>query len=608
MSNTFTQLDPHLLRSYNLHLQRCKNWRDLQYLTEWLKAPHIWKEPMVSVDTFLDDPHYLGIGDFVYPKVREYAKGIIEGDFQQAAIVAGIGAGKTTLSELLATYQAHRLLCLRNPHNYFGLAADKSISIINMGTTATQALDNAFAGIKKFIKNSPFFIRYNPRIINTRIQFTNPDILIISGNSKSRTVLGYNVFCAILDEAAFFLDNEDKNIAEEIYTALQRRIVSRFGSDGLLIMISSPNYEGDFIMKKLDEARAHPDVIYAAQLPTWKGKPIARADMKNKFYFNWRKGTIYKKPPKSFGKVSKVEDEFDMTKEIWEIPGEYKPSFIQDPDKAKRDFAAVPSKSIAAFMPNTSLIDKMFNKLPSPVQANGKYEFPEPALRTSYYIHVDLALNKKGKGDYAGLAMVHFDGWHENEKTGEKQKRIIVDLAEKISAGPTGEIEFSDVRNKIYSLKAMGYNIKLVTLDSYQSVDTMQKLRKKGIKSDYLSVDRTVEPYQTLKELIYTEFIECHAMPDLREELARLEITKTSKIDHPPGASKDISDAVCGAVYSCITSTGGQIGMASGPYYAARDAKGHVKEGQIKHAKSPELLAKEAHYRKLQSYVDRGIL
>lgn len=576
------------------------NKLDLQYLQEWATQPDRYILPKASFDTFIDSPHYLGMGNTIYPKIREIAKEIIEGKYRESVIVAGIGSGKTFISELLAAYSAHELLCLRNPYREFGLAKDKPITLLNMGTTATQALDNCFAGIRKIIETSPWFQYFNPFILKESIHFDKQGIRFISGNSQATKPLGYNIFYAVLDEAAFYLDNDNKQVAKDIYDALQRRIVSRFGSAGRLVVISSPRYEGDFIMQKLEDANKNPDLIYAKHMPTWKCKPMSKADMDNKFYFNTRTGLIEDDVAEvKKGNVTYVKDDsFIQTADFWEVPGEYKVSFKSDPDKAKRDFGAIPSMSIQAFMPHLDMIQAMFTEDPSPVTSSGDYKFSEDPLRVSYYIHIDLALNKDGKGDHAGIAMAHFDGWEINETTGEKQKKVVIDLAEKISAGKTGEIRFEDVRNKIYTLKKKGFNIRKVTLDQFQSTDTIQTLRSKGIRAEYQSVDRTVEPYQTLKELIYSGRVKCHKSDDLRDELRRLEITKSSKIDHPPGGSKDVSDAVCGAVYAVMQSPSSEMGIATGDLTTINSNPTQINTVE----------QKEAYYRKLQEMNDKGWL
>jgi len=219
-----------------------------------------------------------------------------------------------------------------------------------MGISATQALDVVFSGIRGLIEKTPFFLQFQPRILNGSIEFYENKLLMLSGNSKSTTPLGYNVFCAILDEAAFYLDNEHRSVAQEIYESLQRRIVSRFGKEGLLMMISSPRYIEDFIMRKLDESKLlNPDGtkvnphIYSVQLPTWKVKAKKGTDATSKFLFNQRTGAILAEEELAgaYGtyRVNTLEQEdFDDTFDVWEIPGEYISSFRQNPEKAKRDF------------------------------------------------------------------------------------------------------------------------------------------------------------------------------------------------------------------------------------------------------------------------------
>ena len=182
-----------ILQMFKEHASVMKNKKDVEYFKEFLLDRKKWRYPRVSVDTFLDDSRYLNIGKFVYPKVRQICRDIIEGKYSEAVIVAGIGAGKTTVAEILACYQTHILLCLRNPHANYSLAKDKPITIMNMGTTSTQALENCFAGIRNLMVKSSWFMRFNPKILTTTIRYINENILLASGNSKSTTALGYNV-------------------------------------------------------------------------------------------------------------------------------------------------------------------------------------------------------------------------------------------------------------------------------------------------------------------------------------------------------------------------------------------------------------------------------
>ena len=134
--------------------------------------------------------------------------------------------------------------------------------------------------------------------------------------------------------------------------------------------------------------------------------------------------------------------------------------------------------------------------------------------------------------------------------------KFVIDFVERISVSEgESEINISEIRNRIYELKAMGYNISLVTLDGFQSKDTLQILKKKNIKADYLSVDKTIDPYNILKASIYEQRIDIPYYEPLDKELVKLELVRGVKVDHPIGGSKDCADAVAGVVYNIFENT-----------------------------------------------------
>lgn len=81
-----------------------------------------------------------------------------------------------------------------------------------MGLTATQALKVVFESIKTFISGSDFFMQMSPKIGSSGvIKFERESIELISGNSKVTTQLGFNLFCAILDEAVFYYEEANSS-------------------------------------------------------------------------------------------------------------------------------------------------------------------------------------------------------------------------------------------------------------------------------------------------------------------------------------------------------------------------------------------------------------
>ena len=75
-------------------------------------------------------------------------------------------------------------------------------------------------------------------------------------------------------------------------------------------------------------------------------------------------------------------------------------------------------------------------------------------------------------------------------------------------------------------------------------------IQRRGIIGEELPVDRTPDPYERLRDRLYEDRIAMVDSPSLRRELIELERNAESgHIDHPPRGSKDVADAVCGAIY-----------------------------------------------------------
>ena len=87
-------------------------------------------------------------------------------------------------------------------------------------------------------------------------------------------------------------------------------------------------------------------------------------------------------------------------------------------------------------------------------------------------------------------------------------------------------------------------------LVSHNSRDGMQLLKQAGLGIGYQSIDINCDPYEFTKNAIYDKRLTFPPHARCQRELASLEKnTKKAKIDHPPGSSKDVSDALAGVVY-----------------------------------------------------------
>jgi hypothetical protein len=207
------------------------------------------------------------------------------------------------------------------------------------------------------------------------------------------------------------------------------------------------------------------------------------------------------------------------------------------------------------------------------------------------YIHLDPASQGSGTHNWFGIAMVHparflvverpnkpSDDFDEAEVgEGYVAKDVEVDFYFRLDAGPRGEpIDFKKVRRFIEWLRRIGFWIRKITADGWQSLETLQRLRDKGFLADTLSVDRTAKPYTLLRQVMnearlaipYPQGYGPDRWGDAEQALRRVILfnelaglehdVDKDKIDHrdrnPDGSpgSKDIADPICGATFTCL--------------------------------------------------------
>ena len=485
----------------------------------------------VDIKTFIDSPEYLDCGKECWHEIKKALCELFDLDpfhknlstYHEFVFNAGIGSGKSYLISLLFSYIIYRLMCFRSPQEVYGLARGSKIALVNMSKNAMQARKVVFGEITARIDNSPWFRANGMPDTEIRSELRMPkDILVLPGNSEETFPLGFNVFTANMDEASFFTETDTHDVAEEIYLSLSRRIKSRYRECGLLGITSSPRYEEDFIERKCEEGKTAKHILVKT-IETWNSKPEDVVDIYEGRFF---------------------EIKHPRSEEMIKIPLRYKYDFEKNPDKSWRDYGAVASMVLEPYFKQFDLVMKCVDKeCQCPINEYGVIaDWFKGKPSYYYYIHVDLALTT----DACGIAMAHK----------ERDDSIVVDLIHRITGSPEKEIDISEVRALIVSLKAKGFILDKVTFDQFQSASIIQELNKQNIDSEKLSVDATVGPYETLKELCYTNKVKMYYNAKLIEELKYLELVKGKKIDHPPKGSKDVADAVCGAVFNAVNGEG----------------------------------------------------
>ena len=119
----------------------------------------IYKENPVNIDTFIDDPYFLGeVYDNVFPIWREMQREIYPAPFckkyDQVILSCGTRAGKTVMIAITLSYEIYLLTCIINPTKVFSVA---NIVIALLSKDASTAISQIGAEIYKILTQSPYF-------------------------------------------------------------------------------------------------------------------------------------------------------------------------------------------------------------------------------------------------------------------------------------------------------------------------------------------------------------------------------------------------------------------------------------------------------------------
>lgn len=186
------------------------------------------KEIPVDLDTFLNDPYYLGKAKI--KQISEVQRKIIESisqiyklptlieihgeeegtriweedTYHEIVAMCGKGGGKDFSSRLGFIYTIYKLHCLRDPITYYDKAHGTYIDLLNIAINADQANNVFFSPLKNIISMSPYFQEkgFEPR--KSTLEFYECPIRLHSGNSEAEAWEGLDLMLVVLDEIAAF--------------------------------------------------------------------------------------------------------------------------------------------------------------------------------------------------------------------------------------------------------------------------------------------------------------------------------------------------------------------------------------------------------------------
>jgi hypothetical protein len=462
----------------------------------------------------------------------------------------GKGSGKDFTSTVACAYIVYKLLCLKDPARYFGKPSGDAIDIINVAINAQQAKNVFFKGFKTKIEKSPWFQgKYNPKAES--IEFDHA-ITVYSGHSERESHEGLNLILAVLDEISGFANevgtgNDQGKTADNIYKAFRASVDSRFPDLGKVALLSFPRYPGDFISQRYDAVILEKESLHKThkfiindELPE---------DMVGNFLeIEWDEDQIisYKYP-----------GVFALKRPTWEVNptrkiDDFKIAFMTDLGDAMQRFACVPTYSTDAFFKQVEKVRACMT-IRNPIDSYKRFDEtfkPDPTKK--YYVHADLAQ----KHDKCAVAIAHVDKWVNIQVIKDYQQVapvVVVDAVVYWEPKIEGPVNLSEVKLWIQNLRRQGFDIGMVSFDRWQSFDIQNELKQVGIRTETVSVAK--KHYEDMAMLVYEERLAMPAIELLFEELTELKIMKNNRVDHPRKSSKDLADAVCGAIFGAISHT-----------------------------------------------------
>ncbi len=529
-----------------------------------------FEEEPVDVKTFVESPDYLGqpsLSSIQYDVVEAMSQIYRKEDLQvlmgteagdrhfskytknEIILQLGKGSGKDFVSTVACAYVVYKLLCLKDPARYYGKPSGDAIDIINVAINAEQAKNVFFKGFKTKIEKSPWFAgKYDPKV--NSIGF-DKSITVYSGHSERESHEGLNLFMAVLDEISGFATevgtgNDQGKTADNIYKAFRGTVDSRFPDLGKVVLLSFPRYNGDFISKRYEEVIMEKEVIERRHKFVINEELPEGPD--NEFEIVWEEDHI---------KSYKYPRMFALKRPTWEVNptrkiDDFKIAFLTDLGDAMMRFLCTPTYSSDAFFKQKDKLEKCMT-LRNPIDNHRRFDpgfKPDPDK--VYYVHADLAQ----KHDKCAVAIAHVERWVNIQVIKDYEQVapiVVVDAVAWWEPKVEGPVNLSEVKQWIQNLRREGFNIGMVTFDRWQSFDIQQELKAVGIRTDTVSVAK--KHYEDLAMMIYEERIAIPMIPLLLEEMSELKIMTNNRVDHPRKKSKDLADAVCGAVFGAISHT-----------------------------------------------------
>lgn len=552
-----------------------------------LEKEHYHERP-VDIWTFLYHHHFLGslfnqngksgIFPFWMRLMADLYPSPFYTRYNEVLASTAIGLGKSTITcGAIAAYEQHKLLCLKNPAEYYGLLSNSIIVTALFSSTKDLVYGVNWPKLRDSMTMSPWF-RKRLKLDEVMPKLKTLDLdknVSIQLGSRTQHAISRDVLIAIVDEGnAGILNDQVRDNYNEIYKRRKSRFEVGNRVPGLLLACSSPKGEDDFINSRINREKGNPSVLVVDNIAEWQ--------VKDKGYSGKKFWLFIGDDSQDGHCLVDGEDKEQFNEELLlRAPIETRPEFEKDFVGALRDIAGRRSVPATSLFKSRDKVSKAFNGLNlfnkdiieldvyatlDDIKPFLSYQNMKLFLQRKYsrIISVDFGLNH----DKFGLAMGYAKYPNNVEYSAEAyiDKEYIIEAATSFKAKTKEGVPSAAVRQLIRYLRSLGFPIQLITADKPGQV-MLQDLLRDQFTVQYLSVDTDRRPYFVLKDQVSLGTIKGPNNALLKWELVHLQ-DDGKKVDHPQKViggwctenagvtvegSKDVSDAVCAMTYSCFT-------------------------------------------------------
>jgi len=527
---------------------------------------------------------------------REFCEIVDDPSVEEVILDGSIGWGKTFFARAYLLRLIYEVSCLANPGEFFLGNPTSVLTIAMMSVKLEKSREVVFDKLRAMLDEIAYFqteARFNDtwdtKRLLTSIRFADFGLHVRPVVTNIGSVISEDLFGFVLDEANFLprirgsrraLDSELGSrangaiwsAAREYAKKARTRIRSRFLKDGRcwgkMLVLSSAIDDEDFTEERRRTAEEAGDLgtrVRYVSRALWEGKPVGTFGPGRFTLDLGSKG----RPPRV------LPDGEAPDGETIEVPSELRVDFDEDPILATRELAGRRSAPRNLWLSDPILLDSLWDlarRSPcDPVQVSGLVEVDRHALvrrgATGWepihhpdafrVAHVDLS----STGDSTGVVVACSPGMLRAEirdrETGGIVEvpipRLHVDFTISVVPPRGGRISIEEIEDLLLGLVAMGFDLRLVTFDGYQSERSMEAFTTAGIPSRRLSVDRYTDPYSTLRRVLRLHAMSAPYSPVAEQELTHLvEEAGTGKVDHPPRGSKDVADGLAAVSFAYV--------------------------------------------------------